>query len=121
MTPERYPENQTMFASTNAANDAVGQTEDPAHARFADLREAILLDYTYNTARAYWGDLQDIWEWAQRRGKNVFDLTDQNQPQYRTLLRRRQYSENTIRRRMVAWGKREGAVQDVAGRDGAMQ
>lgn len=37
--------------------------------RFFDLREDILLDYGYQTARAYWTDLQDIFEWAVARDK----------------------------------------------------
>jgi hypothetical protein len=42
------------------------------------------------TARAYWADRQ-----------------------YWPLLRRRKYSENTIRRRMVVWGKWQKAVQEA--------
>ena len=70
--------------------------------RFLDLREQLLLDYGYNTARAYWGDLQDWFEWAIERDKDVLSLTEQDQKQYYALLRRRQYSESTIRRRGTA-------------------
>ena len=80
--------------------------------RFFDLREDILLDYGYQTARAYWGDLQDIFEWAVARDKDVLDLTDRDLRQYRALLRRRKYSENTIRRRMVAWRKMEEKMKE---------
>lgn len=68
---------------------------------FADAREALLLDYGYNTARAYWADLQDWFEWAVTRDKDVLALTEKDKKQYVSLLRRRDYSENTIRRRLV--------------------
>ncbi|GAB2490978.1 hypothetical protein GCM10027030_26440 [Luteococcus sediminum] len=73
--------------------------------RFYDTCESILLDYSYNTARAYYADLQDIFEWAVARDKDVLALTERDIRQYCALLRRRKYSENTIRRRMVTWGK----------------
>jgi phage integrase, N-terminal SAM-like domain len=59
----------------------------------------------YKTARAYYADLQDIFEWAVERDKDVLALEDRDLRQYCALLRRRKYSENTIRRRMVAWRK----------------
>lgn len=80
--------------------------------RFFDLREDILLDYGYQTARAYWGDLQDIFEWAVERDKDVLALTGRDLRQYRALLRRRKYSEATIRRRMVAWRKMEERMKE---------
>lgn len=70
--------------------------------RFFDLREDLLLDYGYNTARAYWGDIQDWFEWAVKQEKDVFAISDKDVRQYTILLRRRGYSENTIRRRGVA-------------------
>ena len=82
---------------------------DPAQVqqwqRFFDLREDILLDYGHQTARAYWADLQDIFEWAVARDKDVLALSERDLTQYRALLRRRKYSEHTIRRRMVTWRK----------------
>ena len=80
--------------------------------RFFDLREDILLDYGYQTARAYWCDLQDIFEWAVERDKDVLALTDRDLRQYCALLRRRKYSEATIRRRMVAWRKMEERMKE---------
>ena len=80
--------------------------------RFFDLREDILLDYGYQTARAYWGDLQDIFEWAVERDKDILTLTGRDLRQYRALLRRRKYSEATIRRRMVAWRKMEERMKE---------
>lgn len=69
--------------------------------RFFELREELLLDYGYNTARAYWADLQDWFEWAVERDKDVLALTVADQKQYCALLRRRKYSKNTIRRRQA--------------------
>lgn len=68
---------------------------------FADRREALLVNYGYNTARAYWADLQDWLEWAVARDKDVLTLTEEDQKQYAALLRRRKYSESTIRRRLT--------------------
>ena len=73
-------------------------------AEFADRREALLLAYGYNTARAYWADLQDWFEWAVERDKDILALTDKDKKQYVALLRRRKYSEHTIRRRLVVLG-----------------
>jgi len=67
--------------------------------RFFDLREDLLLDYGYNTARAYWGDLQDWFEWAVERHKDVLNLSEKDVTQFCALLRRRGYSESTVRRR----------------------
>jgi site-specific recombinase XerD len=69
---------------------------------FIERREALLVVYRYNTARAYWADLQDWFEWSVRRGKDVLALTENDQKQYIALLRRRNYSESTIRRRKIA-------------------
>jgi Phage integrase, N-terminal SAM-like domain len=74
----------------------------PTAERFADLREQLLLGYGYQTARAYRADLDDIYAWACRRGFDVLELSERQIRQYQTLLRRRRYSENTIRRRITA-------------------
>jgi site-specific recombinase XerD len=73
--------------------------------RFAEVRERVLLDYGRNTARAYWGDLDDVFWWAKQRDKDVLELTDRDVRQYVALLRRRKYSENTIRRRITVLRK----------------
>ena len=105
----RYPDNQRMFP-TEAPDDAIPESWQ----RFYDTRESILLDYSYNTARAYYADLQDIFEWAMARDKDVLALSERDIRQYCALLRRRKYSENTIRRRMVAWGKLTCSVDNSA-------
>lgn len=63
------------------------------------IREELLLGYGYNTARAYWGDLEDLFWWAENRGKDLLNLSEKDFKQYCALLRRRGYSESTIRRR----------------------
>ena len=93
---EGYPENHMDFAP---------EYEEPipeSWQRFFDLREEMLIGYGYNTARAYWSDLQDIFEWAVERGKDPLDLSASDLKQYSALMRRRKYAESTIRRRMVA-------------------
>lgn len=91
MSEDRYPEQHMPFAP-----------ELPWEwQQFADLREALLLDYGYNTARAYWADLQDTFEWAIERDKNILQLTEKDLKQYVALHRRRNYSESSIRRRIT--------------------
>lgn len=73
--------------------------------RFSELREQVLLDYGYNTARAYWSDLDSICIWALGREKDRLHLTEGDVRQYVSLLRRRKHSENTIRRHITALRK----------------
>lgn len=92
MNEERYPDNSMPFAP-----------EIPkAWQQFADLREDVLLDYGRNTARAYWSDLQDTFEWAVNHDKDILQLTTKDLKQYVALHRRRKYAETTIRRRITA-------------------
>jgi site-specific recombinase XerD len=111
MSGERYPENEMMFPPDHAE-------PIPEHwQRFFDLREDLLLNYGHNTARAYWADLQDWFEWAVERDKDVLELDEKEQKQYCALLRRRNYSENTIRRRLTALRllrRRTSAEQSVS-------
>lgn len=97
MGEEYYPDNQMMFAPEYS-------DDVPEHwKRFFELREDLLLNYENpNTVRAYWGDLQDWFEWAAERDKDVLNLTGQDVKQYVALLRRRKYSEGTVRRRRTA-------------------
>jgi site-specific recombinase XerD len=92
--PKRYPDYLMPFA---------GAAEE-RYKRFTELREELLADYCYNTARAYWSDLDDIYLWAEDRGKDVLALSEKDLRQYVALLRRRKYSESTIRRRRVVYG-----------------
>ncbi len=93
MSELRYPEDQMPVAAELPEQQQ----------RFAELREEFLLDFGYNTARAYWGDLDDLLYWANKRDKDVLGLTQQDIRQYLALLRRRQYSSNTIRRRKTTF------------------
>lgn len=101
----RYPEHLMPLA---------GQLP-PKPEPFAAAREELLLGYGYRTARAYWSDLEHMYDWATERGFDVMELTDKQLTQYRALLRRRRYSESTVRRRMVAWGllRKVGGQVDV--------
>ena len=82
--------------------------------RFAQIREDICLDYSYNTARAYWADLDDLFYWATERGKDPLNLSDKDITQYIALLRRRKYSENTVRRRRVVIRKLRQRLKECA-------
>ncbi len=62
-----------------------------------------MLNYGYNTARAYWGDLDDLLLWALERDKDVLQLTSADITRYLALLKRRRYSPNTVRRRKTAF------------------
>jgi site-specific recombinase XerD len=99
MGGERYPENHMMFAPDYHDLDVEITASET---RFLDLRESVCLGYGYNTARAYWGDLDDWFRWARERGKDILELSERDAAQYYALLRRRRYSESTIRRRRTA-------------------
>lgn len=90
---KRYPMGDMPFVSAALPQDD----------RFIDALEEFLISYGYNTARAYMADLLDIYDWAQSRQLQVFELTELTLKPYLALLRRRKYSENTIRRRLTAW------------------
>jgi len=104
MTNERYPKQDAMFPSL---------LEDQ-YQRFADLREDWLLNFGYNTARAYWADLEDILIWSHERQLNPLALREPELRRYRALLKRRGYSSSTIRRRMTAY---RGLISAVDGGD----
>ncbi|TWP34414.1 site-specific integrase [Leekyejoonella antrihumi] len=101
-TPQRYPDYLMPYVEAGARPDDL---------RFIQAREEFLLGYGYQTARAYRCDLDDIYWWARERGFDVFGLTDKQLRQYKALLRRRKYSENTVRRRMAAWRRFDDAVK----------
>lgn len=93
MSPERYPEHRSMFIRELPERDR----------RFAEAREAYLIGFGYNTARAYWGDLEHLYDWCDHRGFDIWTLTQAQFRQYQALLRRRKYSESSIRRRRTAY------------------
>lgn len=111
-----------MIAQTTATVDSVADEFYPdyfgpmvselqvRYQRFAEIREQLLLDYSYNTARAYWGDLEHICIWAMERDKDVLALAENDIRQYVALLRRRKYSDSTIRRRVTALRKMYDAL-----------
>ena len=93
MASEHYPEHRHPFlAGLEQRNQ-----------RFVELREEFLLGYGYNTARAYWNDLEDIKDWAEERDLDVLELTDSQFKRYLVRMKRRGYSQSTIRRRTGTW------------------
>lgn len=92
-TSVRYPDHLMPFVGSQAERDE----------QFANAVEAFLLSYGYNTARAYRADLEDIYLWARERGLDFFQLTEAAVRQYQGRLRRRKYSESTVRRRGTSW------------------
>ncbi|GAB3990694.1 site-specific integrase [Nocardioides marmoraquaticus] len=114
---DRYPERLMPIAGVDglAGADSVADDAETAalrarYERFCAIREDILLDYGYNTARAYWGDLDDIFLWCEHRRFDMFELSDRQFRDYLGLLRRRKYSESTIRRRGTALRKFRAAL-----------
>ncbi|MCW2625419.1 site-specific integrase [Mycobacterium sp.] len=95
MTDDFYPDHLLPVISARQVD----------YGRFAEIRESVLLNYGQNTARAYWGDLDDVFWWAKAREKDALELSEKDVRQYVALLRRRRYSENTIRRRVTALRK----------------
>ncbi len=93
MASSRYPENQSPLRAE------LGERYE----RFAELREDFLLDYGYNTARAYWGDLEHLNDWCMERGLDILQLSEQDLKKYLAWLRRRGYSASTIRRRVTSY------------------
>lgn len=93
MSPLRYPENQSPFLAALPER----------HRRFAELREEYLLGYCYNTARAYWGDLEDLFDWAEAEGLDVLELREDQIAKYLTEMIESGYSLSTVRRRRTAF------------------
>ena len=85
----RYPENRSPLRA---------ELEE-RYPRFARLREDFLLDYGYNTARAYWGDLEHLNDWCMERGLDILALDDKDLKKYLAWMRRRGYSGSAVRRR----------------------
>lgn len=89
MRRPRYPEDRSPLRAKLAERDE----------HFAALREEFLLRYRFNTARAYWGDLEHMHEWAIEHGKDPLALTNRDLQRYCALLHRLGYSQHTVRRR----------------------
>lgn len=87
------------------------ETVADRYERFSALRENLLLGYCYNTARAYWGDLDELFRWAEARQKDLLTLSEKDFKQYCALLRRSKYSESTVRRRRTAWRLLRGTTE----------
>jgi site-specific recombinase XerD len=71
-------------------------------ADFADAREDFLLNFGYNTARAYWADLDDWLGWCVECGHDPLDLRAARIDRYLDALVGQGYSPSTCRRRRTA-------------------
>ena len=89
----RYPEGESPFKR--------GPMGEAARA-FADLREEFLIGFKYNTARAYWADLDDLYHWATGAGLDALELDTPEIEEYLSTMVDAGYSPNTVRRRRVA-------------------
>ena len=95
----RYPEYLMPIAGTTARWETGTEVWAECYEKFCDLREMFLLDYCYNTARAYWSDLDDLWCWAVEHALDVTLLSSEDLLVYFDNLRDLGYRESTIRRR----------------------
>jgi Phage integrase, N-terminal SAM-like domain len=86
---QRYPEDTSPMRAKL----------EERYQRFAELREDFLADYRYNTARAYWGDLDHLNDWCMERGLDILALSEQDLKKYLAWMRRRGSSGSTVRRR----------------------
>lgn len=93
MDSQRYPENLSPLRA-----ELVERYE-----RFAELREGFLVDYGYNTARAYWGDLEHLQDWCLDQGLDVLELSGRHFADYLISMEARRYSASTIRRRQSTY------------------
>lgn len=108
-----YPEDQSPF-----------RAERPVLSeRFAAAREAILLDYDFHTAVAYWGDLDDLRWWCLSEDVDILAPGAGDIERYLDQLAQQRYSPNTIARRLTTFrifydylvGEGELASSPVAG------
>ncbi len=94
MSSQRYPENLSPLRAEL----------EQRYERFAELREDFLLGYGYNTARAYWGDLDHLNDWCMERGLDILALDEKDLENYLAWMKRRGYEASTLRRRRTAYG-----------------
>ena len=88
---DRYPKAHACFSHELG----VGQGS------FEDLREDFLLDFGYQTARAYWSDLDDWLCWCHARGLDALDVNGSSVDRYMHSLKKAGYADNTMRRRRM--------------------
>lgn len=70
--------------------------------RFAELREALLLEYSRSTAIAYWGDLDSWMLWCLGHQVDALAPTTEDVARFLDEHRANGYSVNTIARRITA-------------------
>src|SRR4051794_16123673 len=88
-----YPDYLMPMAGMSAASD------DP----FDAARESLLLSYGYNTARAYWGDLEHWRDWCRDQEPPVQSMAPSADAVagYLSQLAAWEYSPNTVARRLT--------------------
>jgi site-specific recombinase XerD len=93
----------------------------PEDQRFAALRDELIVNLKYNTARAYAGDLDHLHAWAAQREKQVLDLSTADLTTYLAGLISHPYTPNTIvRKRTALTGFYDLAVAKAARTDSPM-
>lgn len=84
-----YPENESMLRAELIVR----------YERFAELREQYLLGFGYQTARAYWGDLEHFHDWCLEHEVDMLGPTPGDIRCYLIELLAMHYSPNTVARR----------------------
>lgn len=84
-----YPESESMLRG-----DLIVRYQS-----FAELREQYLLGFGYQTARAYWGDLEHFHDWCLEHEVDVLTPTPGDIRAYLIELLAMHYSPNTVARR----------------------
>lgn len=87
-----YPENLSMLRAELIVR----------HREFADLREQYLLGFGYHTARAYWADLENFYDWCERSGVDILSPGSHQIKNYLDDLLAEQFSPNTVARRLTS-------------------
>lgn len=93
LVSDYYPESESPLRA-----ELVQQYE-----RFAERREAVLLNYGFHTAVAYWGDLDSLMRWCMEADIDVLNPRTEDISRYLDELRGMDYSPNTIARRLTAF------------------
>jgi hypothetical protein len=76
-----------------------GDDPETCYTGFADKREDFLIDFRYNTARAYWADLDDWLRWAIEHQLDPLCITRGNLHKYLKDIEQVGYANTTLRRR----------------------
>jgi len=75
---------------------------EPRDQRYAALRDEFVIGFGYQTARAYAGDLDHLFDWAAATKLDVLALTDSDIERYVADLQSQKYTANTLIRKRTA-------------------